>query len=69
MHYLKAGNGSPVILFHGDANDSQDWMGIMDTLSHRYSLYAPDLIGFGRRDRMKSGYYLSGFIRFNIESI
>lgn len=66
MHYLKAGSGPPVILLHGGASDSQDWVAAMVALSHRYSLYAPDLIGFGRSDRLKSGYYLSDFIQFTL---
>jgi pimeloyl-ACP methyl ester carboxylesterase len=63
-HYLKAGSGPPVVLIHGGASDSRDWMGTLAALSHRYSLYAPDLIGFGLSDRNKDGYYLSDFTEF-----
>jgi pimeloyl-ACP methyl ester carboxylesterase len=63
-HYLKAGSGPPVMLIHGGASDSQDWVGTMAALSHRYTLYAPDLIGFGQTDRNKEGYYLSDFSEF-----
>jgi pimeloyl-ACP methyl ester carboxylesterase len=63
-HYLKAGSGPPVVLIHGGASDSQDWVYTMTALSHRYSLYAPDLIGFGLSDRNKDGYYLSDFSEF-----
>ena len=63
-HYLKAGSGPPVVLIHGGASDSRDWVSTMATLCHRYSLYAPDLIGFGLSDRTKDGYYLSDFSEF-----
>ena len=63
-HYLKAGSGPPVVLIHGGASDSRDWVGTMAALSHRYNLYAPDLIGFGLSDRTKDGYYLSDFSEF-----
>ena len=63
-HYLKAGSGPPVVLIHGGASDSRDWLGTIAALSHRYSLYAPDLIGFGLSDRNKDGYYLSDFSEF-----
>jgi pimeloyl-ACP methyl ester carboxylesterase len=63
-HYLKAGSGPPVVLLHGGASDSRDWVSTMAALSHRYSLYAPDLIGFGQSDRTKDGYYLSDFTEF-----
>lgn len=63
-HYLKAGSGSPVVLIHGGASDSRDWVSTMTALSHRYSVYAPDLIGYGQSDRTREGYYLSDFSNF-----
>lgn len=63
-HYLKAGSGPPIVLIHGGASDSRDWVSTMAALTHRYSLYAPDLIGFGQSDRTKDGYYLSDFSEF-----
>ena len=63
-HYLKAGNGPPVVLLHGGASDSRDWLGTMAALSHSHSLYAPDLIGFGQGSLDNRGYYLSDFVEF-----
>ncbi len=63
-HYLKAGSGQPVVLVHGGASDSRDWYGTINALSHRYTLYAPDLIGFGKNERNEKGYYLSDFSDF-----
>ena len=63
-HYLKAGSGPPLILVHGGASDSRDWLDTMTGLSHRYNLYAPDLIGYGQSDRNKDGYYLTDFSDF-----
>jgi pimeloyl-ACP methyl ester carboxylesterase len=63
-HYLKAGIGPPVVLVHGGASDSRDWLGTMSALAPRYSLYAPDLLGFGQSHRNEAGYYLSDFSEF-----
>jgi pimeloyl-ACP methyl ester carboxylesterase len=63
-HYLKAGSGPPVVLVHGGASDSRDWINTMDFLSGRFTLYAPDLIGFGQSERDEKGYYLSDFSDF-----
>jgi len=68
-HYLKAGDGPPIVLVHGGASDSCDWYTTINALSHRYTLYAPDLIGFGRNERNEKGYYLSDFSGFLLEFI
>jgi pimeloyl-ACP methyl ester carboxylesterase len=63
-HCLKAGSGPPVVLLHGGASDSRDWVNTMSALAQRYRLYAPDLIGYGQSERRESGYYLSDFSEF-----
>lgn len=68
-HYLKAGVGPPVVLIHGGASDSRDWVDTMAALADRYTLYAPDLIGFGQSGRKEEGYYLSEFSDFVLEFI
>lgn len=64
IHYLKAGSGPPVVLVHGGASDSRDWIDTMTALSGRFTFYAPDLIGFGQSERNEQGYYLSDFSDF-----
>jgi len=68
-HYLKAGSGPPVVLIHGGASDSSDWTETMTTLSRSYSLYAPDMLGYGLTDRDKPSYYLSEFVDFTLDFI
>jgi pimeloyl-ACP methyl ester carboxylesterase len=57
----KAGKGPPVLLLHGGACDSSDWVETMVPLSDSYTFYAPDLVGYGLSDRNRDGYYLSDF--------
>jgi pimeloyl-ACP methyl ester carboxylesterase len=61
VHFRKTGNGPPVLLLHGGANESSDWMETMAVLSKEYSVYAPDIIGYGLSDKDKDGYSLSDF--------
>ena len=68
-HYLKAGRGPTVVLLHGFASDSQDWLGTLAALSHCRCFYAPDLIGCGPGGRNNSGYYLSDFVEFTQDFI
>ncbi len=68
-HYLRAGEGPPVVLLHGGGSNCRDWAGTMVNLSHSHNLYAPDLMGFGLSSRNGSGYYLSDFAEFTLEFI
>ena len=65
-HYLKSGTGPPVVLLHGGASDARDWLATMEALSNNYTIYAPDLLGFGQNERKNEGYYLSEFIDFTL---
>ncbi len=69
IYYRKTGSGPPVVLLHGGASDSRDWLGTMAALADCFTLYAPDLIGFGQSERKQEGYYLSDFIDFIEEFI
>ncbi|MFC1925443.1 alpha/beta fold hydrolase [Chloroflexota bacterium] len=68
-HYLRAGEGPPVVLLHGGASNCSDWLGTIANLSYSYSLYAPDMIGFGQSSRNGRGYNLSDFVEFTLEFI
>ncbi|MCJ7522139.1 MAG: alpha/beta hydrolase, partial [Dehalococcoidia bacterium] len=65
-HYLKAGNGPSLVLLHGGASDSRDWVETMNALSHSYSLYAPDILGYGLNTNSKSSYYMYEFVEFTL---
>ena len=50
LHYLKAGNGMPLILLHGYAETSLMWKPIIPALAMRFTVIAPDLPGIGDSD-------------------
>jgi len=56
LHYLTAGNGSPVILLHGYAQNSHMWRPLMKELAKAHLVVAPDLRGFGDSAKPDSGY-------------
>lgn len=56
MHYLRAGDGSPVVLLHGWPQTSYMWRKLIPALAGRYTVIAPDLRGYGLTDKPPSGY-------------
>ena len=56
LHYLAAGNGEPVILLHGYAQNSHMWRPLIAELAKTNTVIAPDLRGFGRSSKPPQGY-------------
>jgi pimeloyl-ACP methyl ester carboxylesterase len=56
LHYLAAGEGSPVLLLHGYAQTSHMWRPLIAELAKTHRVIAPDLRGFGESSRPERGY-------------
>jgi len=56
LHYLTAGEGDPVVLLHGYAENSHMWLPLMKELSKTHRVIAPDLRGFGESGKPADGY-------------
>jgi pimeloyl-ACP methyl ester carboxylesterase len=56
IHYLVAGEGEPVILLHGYAQNSHMWRPLIAELMKTRTVIAPDLRGFGRSAKPGGGY-------------
>jgi len=56
MHYLAAGDGPPLFLLHGWPQTSHCWHHVLEPLAGTHTVIAPDLRGYGRTDKPKSGY-------------
>jgi 2-hydroxy-6-oxonona-2,4-dienedioate hydrolase len=64
IHYLDAGNGAPLVLIHGLADDAVIWDAVIPTLAARFRVIALDQIGFGRSDKPLLNYRVSTFVDF-----
>jgi pimeloyl-ACP methyl ester carboxylesterase len=53
IHYLDRGQGTPVVLLHGNAVSAEDFVvsGLIDRLAERYRVIAFDRPGFGHSER------------------
>jgi alpha-beta hydrolase superfamily lysophospholipase len=56
--YTRHGTGSPVLLVHGlhAGASSYEWRHTIDSLAERYTVFALDLLGFGRSARPRVRY-------------
>lgn len=48
IHYVDEGEGFPLVLVHGSPTTSALWRHQLPTLSKRFRVIAPDVLGFGR---------------------
>jgi pimeloyl-ACP methyl ester carboxylesterase len=56
LHYLRAGQGDPVVLLHGWPATSYEWRHVIPLLAQRYTVIAPDNRGLGDSSRPNTGY-------------
>ena len=51
IDYLEMGEGPLIVLFHGWGANKELFQTIMTVISEKYRVVAPDVPGFGKRDR------------------
>ena len=56
LHYVRGGNGPPVILIHGFPQDWFEYQGIMPRLGKQFTVVAVDLRGIGGSKATPGGY-------------
>jgi pimeloyl-ACP methyl ester carboxylesterase len=62
LHYLRKGNGPPVVLLHGNIVTAEDWMwsGILDRVARHHTVFAFDRPGYGHSDRPQGSVWTAG---------
>jgi len=64
IHYVETGNGAPLILIHGLADNVEIWDSVIPPLSAKLRVIAFDQIGFGQSDKPLLNYRVSTFVDF-----
>jgi pimeloyl-ACP methyl ester carboxylesterase len=59
--YVKVGKGPALLLLHGLACDHTTWEPVLERLSRRFTVIAPDLLGHGRSDKPRADYSVGGY--------
>jgi 4,5:9,10-diseco-3-hydroxy-5,9,17-trioxoandrosta-1(10),2-diene-4-oate hydrolase len=70
--YYTAGQGEPLVVIHGGGGDARTWLDNMEVLAGRYTVYAPDLPGYGGSEPLDGKYYipeLANFIKRFVECL
>ena len=58
VHYYTAGHGEPLVVIHGGGGDARTWRSNIVELSEKYTVYAPDLPGYGGSQPLDGNYYI-----------
>ena len=56
IHYIIGGEGEPLVLLHGFAENWYVWNRLLPELSKHFTVIAPDLRGIGESDKPAGGY-------------
>jgi len=64
LHYLKLGNGPPLVFLHGHRSDAMRWIKLIEKASEKFTIYAPDLPGFGLSEQLKTTHKLKNFVPY-----
>jgi 4,5:9,10-diseco-3-hydroxy-5,9,17-trioxoandrosta-1(10),2-diene-4-oate hydrolase len=64
VRYLHGGRGDPLVIVHGGGGGTSAWRRNLELLSEHYSVYAPDLPGFGSSEPMGDRFRVSEYVGF-----
>jgi pimeloyl-ACP methyl ester carboxylesterase len=56
IHYVRDGQGPPLVLIHGFPQDWSEFQAIIPRLAQKFTIIAPDLRGIGQSKVMNGGY-------------
>lgn len=64
VHYFTAGQGDPLVVIHGGGGDARTWLNNIAALADNYTVYVPDLPGFGGSQPLDGDCYIPEFTKF-----
>ena len=62
--YYQAGHGEPLVVIHGGGGDARTWLDNISELGEKFTVYAPDLPGFGGSEPLEGNYFIPELSEF-----
>jgi pimeloyl-ACP methyl ester carboxylesterase len=63
IHYVKQGNGYPLVMLHPLGTSTWAWHTVIDSLSQHYTCYAFDMLGHGESDKPSHHFNMADYAR------
>jgi pimeloyl-ACP methyl ester carboxylesterase len=64
VRYYTGGHGDPLLVIHGGGGDARTWLRNIEELSSSYTVYAPDLPGYGASQPLDGRYFIPELTEF-----
>jgi len=64
IRYLSGGQGDPLVIIHGCGDGAEAWLPAARELAKHYTVYIPDLPGFGYSQSLRGSCHVSDFVSF-----
>ena len=64
IRYFTGGNGDPLVIIHGGGDGARSWLENAEQLAKYYSVYIPDLPGFGASQPISDTFHLPDYVSF-----
>jgi len=64
IKYFSGGHGEPLVIIHGGGDGARSWLKNARELSKYYSVYIPDLPGFGGSQSLNGKFSLPEYVSF-----
>lgn len=61
VHYVTAGEGPALLLFHQAPMSSEEWLEVIPALSEHFTVFAPDMMGHGQSDTPGREYEMEDY--------
>ncbi len=65
IHYFTGGQGEPLVIIHGGGTGgAKGWLKSATALCRQFTVYVPDLLGFGKSEPVESENIIDEFVDF-----